>query len=119
MEKISNFLSQKSFPNYIILILSLLALILLIVLISVAASNNTSSKEESDIPTLTPFEKYKKAEKYLYIWEYFTPDYIIKICQEHHFTRVYLSIGCIETFWDNYYSKGKFSYLVKSAFNRL
>ena len=30
------------------------------------------------------------------------------MCQEHHFTRVYLSIGCIETFWDNYYSKGKF-----------
>ena len=30
------------------------------------------------------------------------------MCQEHHFTRVYLSIGCIETFWDKYYSKGKF-----------
>ena len=30
------------------------------------------------------------------------------MCKEHHFTRVYLNIGCIETFWDTYYSKGKF-----------
>ena len=30
------------------------------------------------------------------------------MCKEHHFTRVYLSIGCIETFWDKYYSKGIF-----------
>ena len=30
------------------------------------------------------------------------------MCKEHHFTRVYLSIGCIETYWDKYYSKGIF-----------
>ena len=30
------------------------------------------------------------------------------MCKEHHFSRVYLSIGCIEEFWDNYYSKGIF-----------
>ena len=65
-------------------------------------------QDSSDIPVLSSWEKYKKAEKYLYIWEYFTPDYIIKMCKEHHFTRVYLNIGCIETFWDTYYSKGKF-----------
>ena len=62
---------------------------------------STDQKEDSsDVPVLSSWEKYKKAEKYLYIWEYFTPDYIIKMCKEHHFTRVYLSIGCIETFWD-------------------
>ena len=40
--------------------------------------------------------------------EYYTPSYIIQLCKDHHFTRVYLSIGCIETFWDDYYSKGNF-----------
>ena len=44
----------------------------------------------------------------MYIWEYFTPDYIIKMCQEHHFTRVYLNIGCIDTFWKYYYIDGNF-----------
>ena len=119
MEKISNFLKNKSFPNYILLILSLIILILIIVIIALASSTSTSynsieqeqeqeQQKEEDVSTLTPWEKYKKAEKYLYIWEYFTPDYIINMCKEHHFTRVYLSIGCIETFWDNYYSKGNF-----------
>ena len=63
---------------------------------------------EEDVANLTPWEKYIKAEKYLYIWEYYTPEYILKLCQEHNFSRVYLSIGCIETFWDDYYSKGVF-----------
>ena len=44
----------------------------------------------------------------MYIWEYYTADYILKLCEEHHFTRVYLSIGCIETFWNDYYSQGNF-----------
>lgn len=30
------------------------------------------------------------------------------MCKEHHFSWVYLSIGCIEQYWDDYYSKGKF-----------
>ena len=30
------------------------------------------------------------------------------MCKEHHFTRVYLSIGCIENYWDTYYSQNKF-----------
>ena len=63
---------------------------------------------EEDVTNLTPWEKYIKAEKYLYIWEYYTPEYILKLCQEHNFSRVYLSIGCIETFWDDYYSQGIF-----------
>ena len=108
--------------------MSVIILILLIVVIVVATSKSKSKEEkgngedqgqgqetdqeqedeEEDITKLTPWEKYKKAEKYLYIWEYYTPDYIINICKEHHFTRVYLSIGCIETFWDNYYSQGNF-----------
>ena len=110
MEKITKCLSTKNFPNYIFLILSVIIIILIIVIIVLAPLNSSEEKEEQkdDIKTLTPWEKYKKAEKYLYIWEYFTPDYIINMCKEHHFTRVYLSIGCIETFWDNYYSQGKF-----------
>ena len=131
MEKMSNCLKNKSFPNYIFIILLsiILALLISVIAIAVAASDSSSSKEiskeqerekeqeqeqekkkeeEEDVSTLTPFQKYKKAEKYLYIWEYYTPDYIINMCKEHHFTRVYLSIGCIETFWDDYYSKGKF-----------
>ena len=66
------------------------------------------AKEEEEEENFTPWQKYIKAEKYLYIWEYYTPDYILQLCQDHRFTRVYLSIGCIETFWDSYYSKGKF-----------
>ena len=111
MEKINKYLLTKTFPNYIFLILSLLILILIIVLIAVATNSSKSNEEEKgeeDISNLTPWEKYKKAEKYLYIWEYYTPDYIINMCKDHHFTRVYLSIGCIETFWDDYYSQGKF-----------
>ena len=118
MEKIKGCLTNKSIPNYIFVILIGIILIFLIVIISVASSKSSSTSKDSqggqgdedqeDISTLTPWEKYKKAEKYLYIWEYFTPDYIINMCKEHHFTRVYLSIGCIETFWDEYYSKGNF-----------
>ena len=66
---------------------------------------NTQENEEH---YLTPWQKYIKAEKYLYIWEYYTPDYILRMCKDHHFTRVYLSIGCIGTFWDSYYSHGEF-----------
>ena len=114
MEKVTTFLINKRFPNYIFLILTTIILILIIVIIAVASSGSesksqsSSNTEEEDDQTLTAWEKYKKAEKYLYIWEYYTPDYIIKMCQEHHFTRVYLSIGCIAKFWDNYYSQGKF-----------
>ena len=134
MEEKCRCLTTKRFPNYIFLILIGIILILLIVVIVVATKKSSSSsstgiegekgkeegketdkgtdketdKEEEDVSKLTPFERYKKAEKYLYIWEYFTPEYIIKMCQEHHFTRVYLSIGCIATFWEDYYSKGKF-----------
>ena len=123
MEEKCRCLTTKRFPNYIFLILIGIILILLIVVIVVATKKSNSSskenesdqeksdekrREDEDVSKLTPFEKYKKAEKYLYIWEYFTPDYIIKMCQEHHFTRVYLSIGCIEEYWDNYYSKGEF-----------
>ena len=128
METVNKYLTKKSLPNYIFLILSLVILILLIVVIAVASSKSSSKQEqgqdqrsdqetdqetdqgtdqeqeeeEEDISKLTPWERYKKAEKYLYIWEYYTPDYIINMCKEHHFTRVYLSIGCIETFWDTY-----------------
>ena len=110
MEKVTTFLINKRFPNYIFLILTTIILILIIVIIAVASSGSESSSntEEEDDQTLTAWEKYKKAEKYLYIWEYYTPDYIIKMCQEHHFTRVYLSIGCIAKFWDKYYKQGKF-----------
>ena len=112
MESRCRCLTTKRFPNYIFLILIGIILILLIVVIVVATKKSSSSSskgnEGEDVSKLTPFERYKKAEKYLYIWEYFTPDYIIKMCQEHHFTRVYLSIGCIATFWEDYYSKGKF-----------
>ena len=134
METVNKYLTKKSLPNYIFLILSLVILILLIVVIAVASSKSSSKQEqgqdqrsdqetdqetdqgtdqeqeeeEEDISKLTPWERYKKAEKYLYIWEYYTPDYIINMCKEHHFTRVYLSIGCIETFWDTYYSQGNF-----------
>ena len=123
MEEKCRCLTTKRFPNYIFLILIGIILILLIVVIVVATKKSNSPpkenesvqeksdekrREDEDVSKLTPFEKYKKALKYLYIWEYFTPDYIIKMCQEHHFTRVYLSIGCIEEYWDNYYSKGEF-----------
>jgi len=125
-------LKRKSFPNYIFVVLIGVSVILLVTTIVVGVIKSSSSSEgknnelgkggqpgngggkqgngdeEEDVSTLTPWEKYKKAEKYLYIWEYYTSDYIIKMCQEHHFTRVYLSIGCIETFWEKYYSKGKF-----------
>jgi hypothetical protein len=69
--------------------------------------DTTDDKTPSEVE-LTPWEKYIKAEKYLYIWEYYTPEYILKLCQDHNFSRVYLSIGCIEQFWDGYYSNGKF-----------
>ena len=123
MEEKCRCLTTKRFPNYIFLILIGIILILLIVVIVVASKKSNSSpkenesdqeksdekrREDEDVSKLTPFEKYKKAEKYLYIWEYYAHEYIIKMCQEHHFTRVYLSIGCIEEYWDNYYSKGEF-----------
>ena len=118
MEKVTTFLINKRFPNYIFLILTTIILILIIVIIAVASSGSESKSQSSsnteeeddnkEEDNLTPWEKYIKAEKYLYIWEYYTPDYILKLCQDHHFSRVYLSIGCIETFWDDYYSKGEF-----------
>ena len=75
---------------------------------SSSSSQESSGDDQQETEPSTAWEKYKKAEKYLYIWEYYTPDYIIQMCQEHHFTRVYLSIGCIAKFWDKYYSKGQF-----------
>ena len=114
-----NCLKKKFFPNYVFIILIAVSVASIISTIAVAVTKSDSSSEEkkseqdghNDISSSVSdesWEKYKKAEKYLYIWEYYTPDYIINMCQEHHFTRVYLSIGCIETFWDNYYSQGKF-----------
>ena len=113
------FLETRQFPNYIFFILLIAVLSLTIAVIAVAVSGKSSSSSSSssqkssgdgqqETEPSTAWEKYKKAEKYLYIWEYYTPDYIIRMCQEHHFTRVYLSIGCIATFWDDYYSKGQF-----------
>jgi hypothetical protein len=124
--KVKNFFISKR--NYLILISLSIIFVSIIVIIIIATSSSNSSNKNSDSSnensdssnensdssnensnhTLTPWEKYIKAEKYLYIWEYYTPDYILKLCQDHHFTRVYLSIGCIETFWDDYYSKGEF-----------
>ena len=129
--KKKNFFTSKTIPNYLFLISLGIILILIIVIIMISSSlnikTNTSNpnlnhklilneneqnkeeeKNEDEDLTLTPWEKYIKAEKYLYIWEYYTPNYIIQLCQDHHFTRVYLSIGCIETFWETYYSKGVF-----------
>ena len=116
--KKTNFLTSKTLPNYYFIISLCAILILIIVIICISASKpekynkddkeNEGKEEEEDVTNLTPWEKYIKAEKYLYIWEYYTPEYILKLCQEHNFSRVYLSIGCIEKFWDNYYSKGKF-----------
>ena len=106
-----NYFKTKSFRNYLLLISLLVIFIFIIVIISISASKSNDNKKASYLEqesNLTPWEKYIKAEKHLYIWEYYTPDYIIKLCKEHHFTRVYLSIGCIETFWDDYYSQGKF-----------
>ena len=125
-QKNNNCLKSKYFPNYLLLI-SLCIIIILIIIIIVISSSNTKTdnnsnlndntdrtpskkerKEEEGEGELTPWEKYIEAEKYLYIWEYYTPEYILKLCQDHNFSRVYLSIGCIEQFWDNYYSKGIF-----------
>ena len=132
MEKITKFLVTRQFPNYIffILLIAVLSLTIAVIAVAVSGKSSSSSSNSSLISSLssssssssqessgdsqqetepsTAWEKYKKAEKYLYIWEYYTPDYIIKMCQDHHFTRVYLSIGCIATFWDDYYSKGQF-----------
>jgi len=115
MEKITKFLVTRQFPNYIffILLIAVLSLTIAVIAVAVSGKSSSSSQESSgdgqqETEPSTAWEKYKKAEKYLYIWEYFTPDYIIKMCQDHHFTRVYLSIGCIATFWDDYYSKGQF-----------
>ena len=118
----TNCLKKNFFPNYISIIFIAVSVASIITTIIVVIVKSNSSSEEkknnqgkeygqNDISSEVPeksWEKYKRAEKYLYIWEYYTPDYIIKMCQEHHFTRVYLSIGCIEEYWDNYYSKGKF-----------
>ena len=125
--KKTNFLTSKTLPNYYFIVSLCAILILVIVIICISSSKpekyspsnkeqdegnkddkENEGKEEEDVTNLTPWEKYIKAEKYLYIWEYYTPEYILKLCQEHNFSRVYLSIGCIETFWDNYYSKEKF-----------
>ena len=132
MEKITKFLVTRQFPNYIFFILLIAVLSLTIAVIAVAVSGKSSSSSSNSSLSLssslsssssssssssqessgdgqqetepsTAWEKYKKAEKYLYIWEYDTPDYIIKMCKEHHFTRVYLSIGCIAEYWDKYH----------------
>ena len=105
----TNFFTSKTFPNYLFLI-SIVVIIGLSTGIIVMAVNsnskpNSNNNEESE-GNLTPWKKYKKAEKYLYIWEYWTPDYILRLCQEHHFTRVYLNIGCIDTFWEYYFVDG-------------
>ena len=124
-EKKPNFFTMKSIPNYVFLILVSVIVILTIVVIAVAVQKNgnkkdeeekgenkgqtqAQSQEEEKEENLTPWQKYIKAEKYLYIWEYYTPDFILRMCKDHHFTRVYLSIGCIATFWDSYYSHGEF-----------
>jgi hypothetical protein len=125
--KKTNFLTSKTLPNYYFIVSLCAILILVIVIICISSSKTekyspsnkeqdeenkddkeNEGKEEEDVTNLTPWEKYIKAEKYLYIWEYYTPEYILKLCQEHNFSRVYLSIGCIETFWDDYYSQGVF-----------
>ena len=119
--KYLTFFTSKTFPNYLFLGSLFIIIILIIVIISISSSSskinnnsnidtNPSEKEEGqkEVEDLTAWEKYIKAEKYLYIWEYYTPEYILKLCQDHNFSRVYLSIGCIETFWDSYYSKGIF-----------
>ena len=126
--KKTNFLTSKTLPNYYFIVSLCAILILVIVIICISSSKpekysqsnkeqdegnkddkeNEGKEEEEDATNLTPWEKYIKAEKYLYIWEYYTPEYILKLCQEHNFSRVYLSIGCIETFWDDYYSQGVF-----------
>ena len=95
-------------------IISFIGIVLILIILSsnLKSTNNKNrileDKLENNEEELTSWEKYIKAEKHLYIWEYYTPDYILQLCQDHHFTQVYLSIGCIETFWEDYYSKGKF-----------
>ena len=122
-EQNENIIKSNKIKNYIIIGLICVIIILVIVIIILSVnlnsnnknneykeeSENNKSKEESENneeEVLTSWEKYKKAEKHLYIWEYYTPDYILQLCQDHHFTQVYLSIGCIKTFWKDYYSKG-------------
>ena len=118
-EKKKNFLTSKTLPNYLFIGSLGIILILIIIIIAISSSksksnetnknsSNKEQKEEEDESNLIPWQKYIKAEKYLYIWEYYTPDYILKLCKEHNFSRVYLSIGCIETFWNDYYSQGNF-----------
>jgi hypothetical protein len=93
-------------------IISFIGIVLILIILSsnLKSTNNKNrileDKLENNEEELTSWEKYIKAEKHLYIWEYYTPDYILQLCQDHHFTQVYLSIGCIETFWEDYYSKG-------------
>ena len=129
-----NCLKKKFFPNYIFVILIAVSVASITTTIAVAVTKSDSSSEgkknepvkgneqgedneqenedetedEEDVSSLTPWERYKKAKKFLYIWDYFAPNHIIKMCQEHHFTRVYLNIGGIEEYWDKYYSQRKF-----------
>ena len=112
--KKENFFKSKRFINYLILgsLIIIVFAIIIIIVISVSHSESSNKKsekeEEKEEEPLNAWDKYKSAEKYLYIWEFFTLDYILQLCQDHHFTRVYLSIGCIEVYWDKYYSKYKF-----------
>ena len=46
--------------------------------LSSSSSQESSGDGQQEIEPSTAWEKYKKAEKYLYIWEYYTPDYIIR-----------------------------------------
>ena len=102
----------KKIKHYSIIGFIGIALILIILSSNIKSTNNKyrvlEDKLENNEEELTSWEKYIKAEKHLYIWEYYTPNYILQLCQDHHFTQVYLSIGCIETFWEDYYNKGKF-----------
>ena len=112
--KKKNFLTSKTFPNFLFLGSIVVIIILIIIIIVIAPKSNKNnnsnsySKTDTDNTQLSSWEKYIKSEKYLYIWEYYTPSYILQMCKDHHFTRVYLSIGCIETFWKDYYNKGNF-----------
>ena len=98
-EKKGNKNAPKKIQKYIFIIATW------IILSVIAAFFIMSIKDEDN---LTPFEKYIKAEKYLYVMDEFTPSDILKLCESHNFKRVYLSIGIIGEYWDEYYSKGEF-----------
>ena len=108
-EKKRNICTSKSIPNYLYCILFLVILLLTtVVLLRLFPNGQGDTKEKEEETILTPWKKYIKAEKYLYLWEYYTPYYILQMCKDHNFTRVYLYIGAIDEYWDDYYSKDKF-----------